>query len=191
MSGPRLGDRPDQSLLYCTTASPLGELLLVGDGERLHRLHMRDGRHAIGIAGDWRRCEAAFTEVLDQLSAYFEGSRTAFEIELALAGTPFQLMVWNALCEIPYGETISYGELARRLGNPAAVRAVGLANGRNPVSLIVPCHRVIGADGSLTGYGGGLANKRWLLDLENRNARGEAQLTLHDLAGRHFAAEGI
>lgn len=181
MSGEAVSDCACGSLLYWTMASPLGELVLVGDGQRLHRLHMREGRHAIRIAADWRRCEDGFTEVLDQLEEYFEGRLTAFDVELALAGTPFQLTVWKALCEIPYGQTISYGELARRLGNPAAVRAVGLANGRNPVSVIVPCHRVVGADGSLTGYGGGLENKRRLLDLESSVAGVGDQLTLRDL----------
>ena len=101
-----------------------------------------------------------------QLDEYFAGSRASFELRLALRGTPFQLQVWRALCDIPYGETISYGELARRVGVPGAARAVGLANGRNPVPVIVPCHRVIGANGMLTGYGGGLDRKRWLLALE-------------------------
>jgi methylated-DNA-[protein]-cysteine S-methyltransferase len=174
MIGQTVRDRAEGSLLYCTVASPLGELLLVGDGERLHRLYMQDGSHATAIATDWRRDEDAFADVLDQLATYFDGSRMTFEVDLALSGTPFQLMVWKALTEIPYGETTSYGELARRLGNPAAVRAVGLANGRNPVSVIVPCHRVIGANGSLTGYGGGLENKRLLLDLES----GVAQLAV-------------
>jgi methylated-DNA-[protein]-cysteine S-methyltransferase len=181
MSGQALSDHATGSLLYCTMASPLGELVLLGDGQRLHRLHMQEGRHALTIAADWRHSETAFTAVADQLIAYFDGHLVAFDVELALAGTPFQLKVWKALQEIPYGETISYGELARRLGNPAAVRAVGLANGRNPVSVIVPCHRVIGANGSLTGYGGGLDNKRLLLDLESRVAQPNRQLALSDL----------
>jgi len=181
MSGQTSSNQATSSLLYCTTASPLGELVLFGDGQRLHRLHMQEGRHAITIGTHWRRCEEAFSGVLDQLIAYFEGRSVAFEVDLALEGTPFQLTVWKALREIPYGETISYGELARRLGNPAAVRAVGLANGKNPVSVIVPCHRVIGANGSLTGYGGGLENKRLLLDLESRVAQPHHQLALSDL----------
>jgi methylated-DNA-[protein]-cysteine S-methyltransferase len=181
MNGQALSEQVAGSLLYCTMASPLGELVLLGDGQRLHRLHMQEGRHAITIAADWRHCEEAFADVLDQLDAYFHKGRTAFDVDLALAGTPFQLNVWKALREIPYGETISYRELARRLDNPAAVRAVGLANGRNPVSVIVPCHRVIGANGSLTGYGGGLGNKRLLLDLESRVAQPNHQLALSDL----------
>jgi methylated-DNA-[protein]-cysteine S-methyltransferase len=102
----------------------------------------------------------------DQLAAYFAGERTDFDLPLSPSGTPFQLSVWRALLSIPYGETISYRELARRIGNAKAVRAVGAANGRNPIPIIVPCHRVIGADGSLTGYGGGLPRKRLLLELE-------------------------
>ena len=107
-----------------------------------------------------------FKDVAAQLDAYFAGELTTFDIEVNLIGTPFQMVVWAHLREIPYGETISYGELARRVGNPNASRAVGLANGRNPVAIIVPCHRVIGANGSLTGYGGGLERKSWLLEHE-------------------------
>jgi methylated-DNA-[protein]-cysteine S-methyltransferase len=103
---------------------------------------------------------------VEQLHAYFAGVLTDFEIPMDMRGTDFQRRVWAELCEIPYGETISYGELARRVGNPQASRAVGLANGRNPVAIVVPCHRVIGADGSLTGYGGGLGRKVWLLEHE-------------------------
>jgi methylated-DNA-[protein]-cysteine S-methyltransferase len=106
-----------------------------------------------------------------QLDAYFAGRRRDFDVRLAPEGTPFQLRVWAALCEIPYGETISYAELARRIGNPNAVRAVGAANGRNPLPIVVPCHRVVGADGSLVGFGGGLDVKRALLDLERGKDR--------------------
>ncbi|MBW8487015.1 methylated-DNA--[protein]-cysteine S-methyltransferase [Actinomadura sp. PM05-2] len=106
----------------------------------------------------------------DQLGRYFDGTLSEFDVPLSLHGTPFQRAVWEQLRAIPYGETISYGELARRLGNPSASRAVGLANGRNPVSVIVPCHRVVGSGGDLTGYGGGLANKRYLLDFERGSA---------------------
>ena len=105
-----------------------------------------------------------------QLQAYFAGELRDFELPLAAEGTPFQQRVWRALCDIPYGETISYGELARRIGQPTASRAVGLANGQNPISIVVPCHRVIGANGSLTGYGGGLARKRWLLAHESKGS---------------------
>ena len=106
-------------------------------------------------------------ETARQLSAYFDGSLRVFSVPLAFEGTPFQRSVWQALLTIPYGETRTYGEIARQIGNPAAVRAVGAANGRNPISIIVPCHRVIGADGSLTGYGGGVEAKRWLLGHES------------------------
>jgi methylated-DNA-[protein]-cysteine S-methyltransferase len=110
--------------------------------------------------------EAPFREVIAQLEAYFAGELRRFDLPLAPEGTPFQREVWSALTAIPYGETVSYGELARRLGRPAASRAVGAANGQNPIPIVIPCHRVIGADGSLTGFGGGLAIKRRLLDLE-------------------------
>jgi methylated-DNA-[protein]-cysteine S-methyltransferase len=123
-------------------------------------------RHAPAPAPGQRRDDRWFVGIVDQLEAYFAGELTTFDMPLKLSGTHFQLRVWSELQRIPYGETISYGELARRLGNPAAVRAVGLANGRNPITIVVPCHRVIGADGSLTGYGGGLERKAWLLDHE-------------------------
>jgi O-6-methylguanine DNA methyltransferase len=113
-------------------------------------------------------------QTAEQLDAYFSGSSTVFDLDLRAAGTPFQQRVWQALRTIPYGETVTYGELAQLLGQPTASRAVGLANGRNPISIIIPCHRVIGADGSMTGYGGGVTRKRWLLDFE----RGQAQPTL-------------
>src|SRR5205807_5632410 len=116
----------------------------------------------------WRADRGAFADVSRQLAEYFAGDRTAFNVPLAAGGTPFQRAVWEGLQDIPYGETVSYGELARRIGRPSAVRAVGLANGRNPIAVIVPCHRVIGADGTLTGYGGGIERKRLLLELETR-----------------------
>ena len=153
-------------LVYTREHSPIGELLLSGDGRVLHGLHMLDGRRPVEPDPAWRRDDGAFHEVRRQLTEYFGGGRERFELPLALAGTPFQGEVWQALREIPYGETISYGELARRIGRPRAVRAVGLANGRNPIAVIVPCHRVIGANGTLTGYGGGVERKRLLLDLE-------------------------
>jgi methylated-DNA-[protein]-cysteine S-methyltransferase len=123
-------------------------------------------RHAPAPAPDQRRDDRWFADIVEQLKDYFAGGLTRFDVPLELAGTDFQRRVWSELQRIPYGETISYGELARRLGQPAAVRAVGLANGRNPIAIVVPCHRVIGADGSLTGYGGGLERKAWLLDHE-------------------------
>lgn len=153
--------------LYATVGSPIGELLLTGDGRALHGLWMQDAGRPRRPGPGWRRDDAAFSAAREQLAEYFAGERTAFDLPLAFAGTPFQQLVWAALREIPYGETMSYGALARRLGKPGAARAVGLANGRNPIAVIVPCHRVIGADGSLTGFGGGLERKRVLLELES------------------------
>jgi methylated-DNA-[protein]-cysteine S-methyltransferase len=146
---------------YDTIDSPLGELLLVGDGHALTGLHM-------GAAPDagWRRDPAAFRAAAEQLGAYFAGELREFDLPLAPLGTPFQRAVWSALRDIPYGRTTSYAELAAAVGRPGAARAVGAANGRNPISIVIPCHRVIGAGGALTGYGGGLPRKRMLLDLE-------------------------
>lgn len=155
-----------QPLLYTTVASPIGELLLVGDGRGLRGLYMVEGRKPMAIGADWARATSQFDVVRAQLDEYFAARRTTFDVPLALEGTAFQLRVWAALQEIPYGETTSYGEIARRIGEPSSSRAVGLANGSNPISVIVPCHRVIGASGKLTGYGGGLERKRALLDLE-------------------------
>lgn len=153
-------------MVYCTTDSPIGELLLVGDGDALHFLHMQHGRHPARVEHGWTPSEQPFASVRRQLEEYFDGRRRSFDVPLKPAGSPFELAVWAALQEIPYGETTSYGELARRIGRPDAARAVGAANGRNPIAVIVPCHRVIGANGSLTGYGGGLERKRLLLELE-------------------------
>jgi methylated-DNA-[protein]-cysteine S-methyltransferase len=156
-------------VLYTTVDSPIGELLLLGDGRALHGLWMLDGRAAESMRPGWTRADRPFEAASGQLAEYFAGRRLAFDLPLAMAGTPFQVRVWRALLEIPYGETTSYGELARQVrpgGGWQAARAVGAANGRNPIAVVVPCHRVIGADGSLTGYGGGLKRKRFLLDLE-------------------------
>jgi methylated-DNA-[protein]-cysteine S-methyltransferase len=153
-------------MLYTRFDSPIGELLAVGDARALHGLYMQEGRTAIAVRPQWQAAEEPFEDVRMQLGEYFAGRRRTFDLPLAMSGSPFQVRVWRALEEIPYGETISYGELARRIGVPSAARAVGVANGHNPISLIVPCHRVIGADGSLTGYGGGVERKRLLLDLE-------------------------
>lgn len=148
--------------------SPIGELLLIGEGDVLCGLYMN-------LDSGWRpRCElgarddSAMAQARRQLEEYFAGTRRAFDLPLRLDGTAFQRKVWHALFEIPFGETASYGEQARRIGSPDAVRAVGAANGQNPISIIVPCHRVIGANGALTGYGGGLPAKRWLLAHEAR-----------------------
>jgi methylated-DNA-[protein]-cysteine S-methyltransferase len=153
-------------MLYTSFDSPIGELLAVGDGRTLHGLHMQEGRTAIAVRPEWEAADEPFAELRAQLDDYFSGRRTDFEVPLTLGGSPFQRRVWRALQDIPYGETITYGEQARRVGVPSAPRAVGAANGRNPICVIVPCHRVIGADGSLTGYGGGVERKRALLELE-------------------------
>ncbi len=162
--------------LYTTIDSPIGELLLLGDGGALHGLHMQQGRRPATIPPHCRREPGAFAAAIEQLRQYFAARRTSFDVPLAPSGTPFQLRVWHALQDIGYGETLSYGEIARRVGRPSAARAVGMANGCNPIAVIVPCHRVIGADGTLTGYGGGGERKRLLLELEGR-AR-TAQLSL-------------
>jgi len=154
---------------YTTVDSPIGELLLVGDGHALHGLYMQAGRPK-RTRPEWERSDEPFAAVAQQLDEYFAGERREFDIPLVLDGPPFQRQAWHALREIPYGETVSYGEQARRIGQPDAARAVGAANGQNPIAVIVPCHRVIGADGSLTGYGGGLWRKQWLLEHERKMA---------------------
>ncbi|HLN48259.1 MAG TPA: methylated-DNA--[protein]-cysteine S-methyltransferase [Steroidobacteraceae bacterium] len=145
--------------------SPIGPLLLCSDGAALTGLYMDSPDRPSLDGGDWTEDASAdpLPQAVRQLREYFEGKRHEFDLPMRLAGTVFQQRVWRSLTEIPYGETWSYGQLAKRIGNPNASRAVGLANGRNPISILVPCHRVIGADGSLTGYGGGLERKRWLL----------------------------
>jgi methylated-DNA-[protein]-cysteine S-methyltransferase len=151
-----------------TTASPVGDLVLASDGESLLGVWFTPHRHGPQERDEWRTDEKlpVLVEARRQLSGYFARDLKAFDLPLAPVGTPFQLDVWAALREIPYGETASYAEIARRVGRPGAFRAVGLANGRNPVSIVVPCHRVIGSGGALTGYGGGMDRKRALLDLE-------------------------
>jgi methylated-DNA-[protein]-cysteine S-methyltransferase len=149
-----------------TIDSPVGPLTLAGHGETITNLRMVDQTHPPPDQAEWCSESSAFPDAVEQLHAYFDGDLTQFDLALDLRGTPFQRQVWNALIEIPYGETQSYGEIARRVGKPGAARAVGMANGHNPIGIIVPCHRVIGADGSLTGYGGGLDRKRILLQLE-------------------------
>lgn len=153
-------------LCHTTIDTPIGPLLLVGDGDALYGVGFASGPRPPRVDPAWREDRAPLAPVIAQLDEYFAGERTAFDIPLAFSGTAFQVAVWEALREIPYGQTISYGELARRVGRPTAVRTVGATNGRNPIPVVVPCHRVIGADGSLTGFGGGLATKRALLELE-------------------------
>jgi methylated-DNA-[protein]-cysteine S-methyltransferase len=162
---------------WTVTDSPIGPLLLTADDGGLTRLYMEVRKHGPDeVQPEWRRDDSAFTETCRQLDEYFAGERTVFDLPLNPAGTPFQLRVWEALKTIPYGEIRSYGEIAEQIGRPGAARAVGLANGRNPISIVVPCHRVIGASGALTGYGGGLERKQYLLDLETRVSAGQAPL---------------
>ncbi len=150
--------------------SPYGPLTLVADDGVLCGLYMTDQRHRPPEETFGSRAESAFAAAEEELEAYFAGDLKEFTLEVRLHGTPFQRSVWGQLRTIPYGETRTYGELADALGNPAASRAVGLANGRNPIGIIVPCHRVVGANGSLTGYGGGLDRKQRLLDFESGTA---------------------
>lgn len=152
--------------------SPVGPLLLMSDGEALTGLHTESDKYRPRIRSDWVEDDNAvpFAAVKAQLGAYFERRLTEFDLPLNPQGTEFQMRVWKELCGIPFGETISYVELARRIGNPNASRAVGMANSRNPISIVVPCHRVIGADNSLTGYAGGLNRKRALLEHESAKA---------------------
>jgi methylated-DNA-[protein]-cysteine S-methyltransferase len=143
--------------------SPIGRLLLLGDGRALTGLHLADHTRSPAPSPVLIRRPDAFAVVRRELDEWFAGRRTTFTAPLRLDGTPFQVAVWTALQDVPYGTTTTYGELANRLGRPSAHRAVGAANGRNPVSVIVPCHRLVGADGSLTGYGWGVERKAWLL----------------------------
>lgn len=149
---------------YALLDSPVGELLLTADDDRLTGLYLPREQRAPDPS--WEEGGPFLAEVQRQLRAYFAGEQRDFDLAVAPAGTAWQRRVWDELARIPYGEVISYAELARRTGNPTAVRAAGAANGRNPVSIVIPCHRVIGADGRLTGYSGGLDAKRWLLDHE-------------------------
>ncbi len=160
-------------LRYRTIPSPIGPLTLAGAGSTLMHLRMAEQTHEPDRS-EWEPADpGAFADVVRQLDAYFAGSLTEFDVDLDLVGTEFQRKVWGALQTIPYGETRSYGEIAEQIGSPGAFRAVGTANGRNPISIIVPCHRVIGSGGGLTGYGGGIDRKRQLLDLEYGNGFAE------------------
>ena len=160
----------NESAYYSYHSSPVGDLLLISDGEALTGLHLpqHDGTPAplpeTGTAG--RRDDRAFRDVRDQLRTYFAGERFAFDFPMRMAGTPFQRLAWSGLLTIPFGATVSYAEQARRIGRPGSSRAVGSANGKNPIAIVVPCHRVIGSNGSLIGYGGGLDLKRWLIEHE-------------------------
>ena len=160
---------------YRTVDSPIGPLALAGHGRALTNLRMLNQTYEPDRS-DWVRDDRALTDAVDQLEEYFAGKRTDFDLELNLVGSEFQRRVWQALLTIPYGETRSYGQIADQIGAAGAARAVGLANGHNPIAIIVPCHRVIGASGSLTGYGGGLHRKRSLLDMEKTVKSGNLML---------------
>jgi methylated-DNA-[protein]-cysteine S-methyltransferase len=166
--------------------SPVGPLLVAGDGERLTLIHFQAGPRPLAWPASRRADLRLFRDVAAQLADYFSGSRRVFNLPLAFDGTDFQQQVWRELMRIPFGETVSYRQLAERIGRPRASRAVGLANGANPLPIIVPCHRVIGTDGSLTGFGGGLGTKRWLLGHE-RAGRGSRE---NDLFGFERASAG-
>ncbi len=155
--------------------SPVGTLTLAGVDGRLQHLRMEDQTYEPSRAG-WQLDNTAFPDAVEQLVSYFDGSLTEFNVDLQFGGTEFQRRVWEALLTIPYGETRTYGQIAQQVGAPTAFRAVGLANGHNPIGIIVPCHRVIGANGSLTGYGGGLDRKRKLLNME----KSASELALFD-----------
>lgn len=154
------------TMFYDYIDSPLGRLCVQGDRQNVTGLYLPRHKHWRGPDPAWQQADAPFVGVREQLAEYFAGRRQEFDVPLKLAGTPFQRHVWQELSRIPFGTTITYAELARRIGQPSATRAVGHANGHNPISILVPCHRVIGADGSLTGYGGGIEKKRWLLKWE-------------------------
>ena len=155
-------------MYYDYLDTPVGRLLLAADEHGLRHISFEVGRYPVWVGDDWQRDSGALRDVRTQLEAYFAGKLMEFDLPLAPQGSEFQLGVWDELRRIPYGATISYGQLAQRLGDPAASRAVGAANGRNPLPIVVPCHRVIGADGSLTGFGGGLPTKKFLLEHEQR-----------------------
>ena len=147
-------------------ATPVGRLTVAADERGIRHIRFESERHPIRIDSEWKRDAGAVREAREQLLAYFVGDRREFDLPLHPIGSPFQLKVWNTLAEIPFGQTCSYSDVARRIGDPTATRAVGAANGRNPLPIVLPCHRVIGKDGSLTGFGGGLPIKQFLLELE-------------------------
>ncbi len=160
---------------YRRLPSPLGEILVAGDGDRVSLLGFQHGTSPIRPQPEWEESLTGFPDAARQIEAYFRGELKSFDLEVRISGTPFQGAVWRALTKIPYGTTVSYREVAVRIGNPRAVRAVGLANARNPVPLLIPCHRVVGVDGGLTGYRGGIEIKRRLLELERARERRQVE----------------
>jgi methylated-DNA-[protein]-cysteine S-methyltransferase len=170
---------------YAVIESPIGRLLAIGDGAALCGLYMEAHKRGPAPTDRWRRDDDSLRFVAEQIEAYFAGELKSFDLPCVTAGTPFQRQVWTALRDTGYGETITYGQLAQRVGAPSAARAVGAAVGRNPLSIIVPCHRAVGSDGSLTGFAGGLPRKRWLLEheqavLAESNGRTAALVTCGD-----------
>ena len=157
------------TIYYEYYKSPVGKLLLVGDGENMTHLGFPSGKMQLKQEQNWTKDRSSFKRTINQLEAFFEGELKNFDLPLALTGTPFRKSVWAGLMDIPYGETWSYSQLANHIGAPNACRAVGSANGVNPIPIVVPCHRVIGSNGSLTGFGGGLKTKEFLLELESKN----------------------
>ena len=176
MTVTQLQKAQSETLTYGVVQSPIGRLILASDGVALVGVWMAN---ASPTDASWSRLKGdddILAQTRGELEEYFDGRRRTFDVPLAPNGTDFQRSVWSALTEIPFGTTISYAQLARRVGKEAAVRAVGAANGRNPIPVIVPCHRVIGSDGSLTGFGGGLPRKKWLLQHENALAAEQGEL---------------
>lgn len=166
MSQATVNEDAQGTAVWATIDSPVGEILVIGDGEAVTHLYMTgEGGHGRDERPG-RNDPAALADALEQLEQYFAGERTEFDLPLRPQGTEFQRSVWHALEQIPYGETRSYGQIAAAVGRPKAARAVGMANNRNPISVFIPCHRVVGADGALVGYGGGMSRKVWLLDHE-------------------------
>lgn len=178
-SKPTGGARSGEARAICRIASPLGEILLVANerGDALAGLYLERQKYYPAVPDAWHEAPRLpiFREAVRQLREYFAGVRTRFELALDPEGTPFQRKVWRTIAAVPCGKTISYAELARRCGRPDAVRAVGAATGRNPMTVIIPCHRIVGSDGTLTGYAGGLDRKRTLLDLEARASASAAK----------------
>ncbi|MEO0961877.1 MAG: methylated-DNA--[protein]-cysteine S-methyltransferase [Pseudomonadota bacterium] len=167
-----------RALRYTYIPSPIGDLLVAGDADSLHLISFPTGSKTIRHADHWQRDDGGFTEVANQLDAYFAGDLTEFDLPLTLDGTDFQNQIWRNLATIPYGQTASYGEMAKKAGRPKASRAVGAANGANPLPIVLPCHRVIGSTGALTGFGGGMDAKKFLLNLEGALPDSPAQPSL-------------